>query len=107
MTMVLSTGVIAGIVVACILAIVLIAIAIYYIIKRRKRNVEYQDRCGRLWEKYGNRNKESGAVATFPYPDPSFVPTSVPAQNFTPRELKQGGFVIPGKGYSEGEKRVT
>ena len=92
--MVLSGAVIAGITIAGTIVAIVVIFGIYVAIKKRKRNAEYFERCGRLWEKYGRRNQGPEMVAKFPYADPSYVKTPVPGQQFTPQELNQGEFVL-------------
>ena len=92
--MVLTGGAIAGIIVACAIACFILIAVVYYVIKKHRENGNYEERCSRLWQKYGR--KGSGTMASFPYADPSYVTTTVPGQNFTPSELNQG-FMIPGR----------
>ena len=89
-----SAGVIAGIVVACLVAVFLLSALIAYLINRHRENGAYEDRCSRIWQKYGG--KGSAAMATFPHADPSYITTTVPGQQFTVSEVSRG-FVIPGK----------
>ena len=83
----LSVGAIVGISIAGAIVACVIIWVIYVVIKRRKRNAEYLERCGQLWHKYGRQNEGSEVVAKFPYADPSYVSTPLPGQQFTAREL--------------------
>ncbi|XP_076820433.1 synaptotagmin-5-like [Clavelina lepadiformis] len=83
--MTLSPGAIAGIVIVCFIALCVVAYGIYYVIKKRREDAEYFDRCAKLFKKYGNRKPE--VVAKFPYAEATFVRAPVPGQQFTSREL--------------------
>ena len=95
--MALNAAAIAGITVASTVVAIVIIVGIYVIIKKKRRNAEYMERCGRLWQKYGRRNQGPEMVAKFPYADPTYVKTPVPGQQFTPQELSpssSSGFVM-------------
>nr|XP_002128383.1 synaptotagmin-5-like isoform X1 [Ciona intestinalis]XP_026694322.1 synaptotagmin-5-like isoform X1 [Ciona intestinalis] len=102
----ISGAAIAGIVIVSALGIALLVWGIYYIIQKRKRDAAYLDRCGRLWNKYGNRDRPE-MMPKYPYAGATFVRTPVPGQQFTSRELKSSmgtsqEFVLPQRKTAEG-----
>lgn len=105
--MALQPGAIAGISVAGAFVACVIIWVIYVVIKRRKRNAEYLERCGQLRQKYARNSGGSDVVANFPHVDPSYVRTPLPGQQFTARELnpeQSGGIVLFPKAHASSDE---